>query len=306
MRIILPLTNRAHHARMKLFIKELKKHFTVDIFTPKKECKKLDDYSLYSAKEFKRFINGKIYDLAIIRADRLEMLPIASLCAYKGIKIAHIEGGADSGAGVIDTKVRDAISQLADIHLVTDDKARKKVSQLVGTSDHVYNVGSLDVSFAHKTKKNGKPLSAYILFLHHSIPNEDSQLVYEAVKEMNYPIVGVKANNDYKKSLMHEEFSPEEFVSLMANASCMVGNSSALCKELSILGTPGVLVGSRQDGRIIGKNVMRVRHNKEEIKQAIDWQLRHGKYAPDTVYFQKQTEKKIVTILKQYARVHSL
>jgi UDP-N-acetylglucosamine 2-epimerase len=40
---------------------------------------------------------------------------------------------------------------------------------------------------------------------------------------------------------------PEVFIRLMANAACMVGNSSAALREGAFLGVPAVTVGSRQD-----------------------------------------------------------
>jgi UDP-N-acetylglucosamine 2-epimerase len=299
-RVIFPVTNRVHYARQKLLLDELRKHFAVDVFQPRVATTgDLETYAILAAVEFKNHIANKDYDLALVRADRFELLLLAGICAYRGIPIAHIEGGADSGADVIDTRIRNAISQLADLHFVTDERARRAVSHITG-STNVYDVGSLDVSFAAKNIPTAKSKDDYILFLHHAIPGEDTETVYEAVTSMGYPIRGVKSNGDYKQSLMQEEYSPEEFISLMYHAKCFVGNSSALCKESSILGTPGVLVGSRQDGRVVGRNVLRVPHDQEEIKRAIDWQIKHGRYEPDNVYFKKDTEKTMVKIIKRH------
>ena len=275
----------------------------MDIFEPLIQvANDIETYAIVAAAGFKNFIAGKDYDLALIRADRFELLLLAGICAYRGIPIAHIEGGADSGADVIDTRVRNAITQLADIHLVTDEKARRRV-QMLG-ADNVYNVGSLDVSFAsiiaQEQRKSPVSEQPYILFLHHALPGEDTDLALDAIGGLGYEIVGVKANSDYKASLMSEEWSPEDFIALMQGAVCMVGNSSAMCKELSVLGTPGVLVGTRQDGRVIGRNVMRVPHDKDEIRRAVEWQIAHGRYARDDVYYKKGTEKEIVKILKRH------
>ena len=225
------------------------------------------------------------------------MLPLAALCAYKQIPIVHIEGGSESGQAIIDSKIRHAITQLADIHLVTDEQARRKVIYLGADPDKVHNVGSLDVSFAKSVKP--KPIyEDYILLLHHAIPREDTKIIHEAIKGLGHQIIGIKSNQDYNESLMHEEYSPEDFINLMRYARCMVGNSSASCKESSILGTPVVLTGHRQDGRIIGHNALRVPHNKKEIQQAVKYQIDHGRYEPDNVYYQKNTISKIVKIIK--------
>ena len=297
-KIIFPCTSRVHLARQKLLIEELRKEFEVDIWEPKTKPTNAPVYSIFCAIEFNNYLANKKYDGALIRADRMELLLLAGICAYKGIPVIHLEGGNTSGARVIDSKVRHAISQLADIHFVTDVESERKVITLGADPKSVFNVGSLDVSFAKQVDIEPKE-EDYILFLHHAIPGEDSELVYDAIKELGYEIKGVKSNDDYKKSLMNEEYSPEEFISLLANAKCLVGNSSASCKEASILGTPVVLTGTRQDGRLTGHNVLRTPHKKERIKILTNYQIEHGEYEPDEIYYQPNTEKRIVEILKQ-------
>ena len=298
-KIIFPCTARPHKARQKILLEELSKNFEVSVWEPSfKQGNNLATYSLMCGVEFNNFLAQKNFDFALIRADRLELLPISALCAYRQIPIVHIEGGADSGQRIIDSKVRHAITQLADIHLVTDEQAKRKVISLGANPDDVHNVGSLDVSFAKSIKPKRLMKEDYILFLHHAIPGEDTQLVFDAVKDLGYKIVGVKSNQDYEKSLMHEEYSPEDFISLLYYAKCVVGNSSAACKEASILGTPVVLTGQRQNGRVAGHNVIRVPHDKKEIVQAVKYQTYHNRYKPDNVYYQKDTIDKIVKILK--------
>ena len=51
---------------------------------------------------------------------------------------------------------------------------------------------------------------------------------------------------------------PEIFVRLMAHCACMVGNSSAALREGAFLGTPAVTVGTRQQDREHGRNVVEV------------------------------------------------
>lgn len=299
-RIVFPVTSPIHWARQKKLVMELRKHYTVDIFEPKtRHTADLETYTILCAVEFKNFIAGKHYDAALIRADRLELLPIASLLAYRKIPIVHIEGGAESGIGVIDTRIRNAISQLADIHLVTDLFAKRRVQGL--GMDNVYDVGSLDVSFAVSVLRD-KPArvieSDYILLLHHAIPGEDSETVLKAMPQ-GVRLVGVRSNADYSKPLMTESYSPEDFISLILYAKCFVGNSSALCKESSVLGTPAVLVGNRQDGRLTGHNVLRVGHDEREIRRAVEWQMEHGRYSRDNVYYRPNTERQISKILKK-------
>jgi UDP-N-acetylglucosamine 2-epimerase len=58
----------------------------------------------------------------------------------------------------------------------------------------------------------------------------------------------------------------------------MIGNSSAALREGSFLGTPAVTVGSRQQGREHGPNVVQADHDKAEIADATRDQIAHGPY----------------------------
>jgi len=293
------MTNRVHEARQKLLLEELSKDFEVSVWQPSfSQQGSIADYALLLTVEFNNFLKKKKFDYVLIRADRFELGIIAPFCALKRIPIIHIEGGAESGVGVIDSQTRHAITQYASIHLVTDDAAKKKVISLGADPDNVHNVGSLDVSFAKSIKPKHIIEEPYILFLHHAIPGEDTELVLDALGDLEYRIVGIKSNQDYEKSLMHEEYSPKDFISLLYYAKCIVGNSSAACKEASVLGAPVVLTGRRQDGRVAGHNVIRVPHEKKEITHAVKYQIEHGRYKPDNVYYKKNTVDKIVKILK--------
>ena len=298
-RIIFPCTSRVHEARQKILLEELSEDNEVSVWSPTVSPDVgLAKFTVLCFIEFNNFLSKKEFDIALIRADRLELLPLAALCAYKQIPIVHIEGGSESGQAIIDSKIRHAITQLADIHLVTDEQARRKVIYLGADPDKVHNVGSLDVSFAKSVKP--KPIyEDYILLLHHAIPREDTKIIHEAIKGLGHQIIGIKSNQDYNESLMHEEYSPEDFINLMRYARCFISNSSAACKESSILGVPTILVGHRQDGRVIGHNVIRAPHDKEEIKKVTEYQIKHGQYKPDYIYYQKNTERKICGIIKK-------
>ena len=92
---------------------------------------------------------------------------------------------------------------------------------------------------------------------------------------------------------------PEEFVALLKKAHCLVGNSSAGIKEASYLGVPVVNIGTRQNNRLRGKNVLDVPYDRVKIKKAIQKQLAHGSYKKDMLYCQKGTSRNIVKTLKK-------
>jgi UDP-N-acetylglucosamine 2-epimerase len=88
-----------------------------------------------------------------------------------------------------------------------------------------------------------------------------------------------------------------DFIALLAHASCLIGNSSAGIKECSYLGTPVVNIGARQQGRLSGEHVMHVGYDGTEIGAAIATQLAHGRYEPAHLYFKPQASDTIVDLL---------
>jgi UDP-hydrolysing UDP-N-acetyl-D-glucosamine 2-epimerase len=76
----------------------------------------------------------------------------------------------------------------------------------------------------------------------------------------------------------YRNFSPEEYAKLLANARCIVGNSSSGLREGAFLGTPCVNIGTRQAGRERAANVIDVECNAAKILAALARQLDHGRY----------------------------
>jgi UDP-N-acetylglucosamine 2-epimerase len=77
---------------------------------------------------------------------------------------------------------------------------------------------------------------------------------------------------------------PEDFLRLLCGATAIVGNSSVAIRECSFLGVPAVNIGSRQEGRERGANVIDVEHRREAIAAAIHVHMRRGRPAPDHLY----------------------
>jgi UDP-N-acetylglucosamine 2-epimerase len=77
---------------------------------------------------------------------------------------------------------------------------------------------------------------------------------------------------------------PEDFLRLLVHATAIVGNSSVAIRECSFLGVPAVNVGSRQQGRERGANVIDVGHDRAAIAAAIREHGRRGRAASDHLY----------------------
>ena len=90
---------------------------------------------------------------------------------------------------------------------------------------------------------------------------------------------------------------PEDFLRLLCGAAAIVGNSSVAIRECSYLGVPAVNIGSRQEGRERGRNVIDTGHNRAAIASAIREHLRRGRPAPDHLYGDGQAGQRIADTL---------
>jgi UDP-hydrolysing UDP-N-acetyl-D-glucosamine 2-epimerase len=97
----------------------------------------------------------------------------------------------------------------------------------------------------------------------------------------------------------HKNFPIETYVRLMLLCACAVGNSSAPIREGSFLGVPAVNIGSRQDGRDRGRNVLDVGYDTADIIGGIRQQLAHGRYPADSLYGDGQAGPRIADLLAQ-------
>lgn len=89
----------------------------------------------------------------------------------------------------------------------------------------------------------------------------------------------------------------ETYVRLMRRTACLVGNSSSGIREGAFIGTPVVNIGTRQNSRDRGRNVMDVGYDKDEIKAAIARQIDHGRYAMEPIYGDGRAGERIADVL---------
>ncbi|OGF82211.1 UDP-N-acetyl-D-glucosamine 2-epimerase, UDP-hydrolysing [Candidatus Giovannonibacteria bacterium RIFCSPLOWO2_01_FULL_46_13] len=273
-------------------------------------------------------------DVVLIRGDRYELLPIAMVAAYLNKTIAHIEGG--DVTGTIDESVRHAISKLAHMHFVTNEDSRGRLIRMGENPKFVFNVGSPDVEFASRSNKKidtsflakvgvghdidfSKP---YMMSMLHPVTTEEDnrkhmELALKAVDDINLQTIWFWPNSDAGTSEMAKairvyrelgilknnnikfvtDVLPEDFMALLKKARVMIGNSSTGIKECSYLGVPVVNIGTRQQGRLRGPNVLDVPYSHKAIKLGIEKQLAHGSYKSSNIYFKANTSKKMVEIL---------
>lgn len=274
-------------------------------------------------------------DIVLICGDRFEQLAIAMAAAYLNKTIAHIEGGDVSGS--IDESVRHAITKLSHIHFVTNGDAYRRVVAMGEDPQYVFNFGSLDVERAATAtlRLTTERINEYgvghfvdidrpfLTVIQHPVTTAAEnrahlEATFRAVAALEMPSIWFWPNPDAGTGEMAEmlrhfreahetatdrmrfitNLPQDEFISLLRTTACLVGNSSAGIKECSFLGTPVVNIGPRQQGRLNAENVRHVAAEIDEIRLAIEAQLRHGRYPSSDIYYGVDASSRIAEVLR--------
>jgi len=279
--------------------------------------------------EFSLVFNNIRPDLLLVRGDRFEVLSAAMAASFMNIPIAHIEGGDVSGT--LDESIRHTITKLSHIHFATNEPAKKRILRMGEKKKYVFNFGSPDVEVVRKTtngksninlSKTGSGVDVdikgdFLMVMYHPVTTElkqmskNTKILLESIYELDIPTLWFWPNADngaedisrelrrFKDSTHDHKIRfmrylpPNEFLSLLKDTRCLVGNSSAGIKECSYLGVPVVDIGSRQNNRLRAENVAEVSNDKKKIKDGIKKQLKVGRYPSSHVYKMENTSKKI-------------
>lgn len=93
-----------------------------------------------------------------------------------------------------------------------------------------------------------------------------------------------REKNIGKKMHFFKNLPIDTYVRLMKRTKCLVGNSSSGIREGAFIGTPCVNIGTRQNRRERGMNVIDVENHEAQIEKAISKQIEHGIYPMDPIY----------------------
>lgn len=275
-------------------------------------------------------------DFVLTVGDRFETMATTLAAAYMNIPIAHTMGGEVSGtidesirhavtkfAHVhfpASREARERIIRLGereeDVHMVGCPRIDLVAEILSGPEDgldsHLFDTGvgeRLDVD---------KP---FVLLSQHPVTTEYGEgerqvtATLEAVRDVGLPAVVLWPNADAgsedlargirkwrERKLdagMHffKNLPVATYVHLMRRTACLVGNSSSGIREGAFIGTPTVNIGSRQDMRERGANVVDAPPERAAIAAAMRRQVAHGRYASEPIYGDGHAGKRIAEIL---------
>lgn len=237
-------------------------------------------------------------DWIVLAGDRGEQLMAAIAGGYTYTPVAHIQAGEVSGN--IDNMARHAIGKFVHLHLASNTDAAERLIKLGEEPFRVHNVGApqLDelVSGEYSaTEEVGKRLCldlsrGYILAVMHPVTEESSRardqarIFIQALNHFDYQKLVIMPNNDagsyevkyaidkYKQGEYHiyANLKRQDYLSLLKNCLCIVGNSSSGLLEAPTFYTPAVNIGRRQNLRYRGKNVIDVDFVESAIIKAIE------------------------------------
>lgn len=273
-------------------------------------------------------------DVLLVHADRFEMLPVAMAGSTLNIPTAHTQGGDVSGT--FDETVRHAITKLAHIHFPTTETSKARIVQMGEDPRYIFMTGcptidavrQLDLSTEGIYGRNGKGYGdrvdftkPYLLVLQHPVTSEYAQSkrnmeeTLAAVKEAGMPTLlfwpnldgGTDGASEAVRDFLagpglpvlslYKTFNTDDFYRALNGCAVAVGNSSSFIREASYLGTPVVMVGTRQQRRQRADNVHEVGYDREEIGKAIRLQLAHGRYPASSLYGDGQASVRIAETL---------
>lgn len=241
-------------------------------------------------------------DLLVVLGDRFEVLAAAQTALVLRIPIAHLHGG-EITEGACDDAFRHAITKMSNLHFVATETYRRRVIQMGEDPASVFNVGALGLDHLRRTPRMslaelsdslgfalrtpfliatyhpatqsdedpaatfGAMLAALDRFPQHQLiltyPNADSG------SRALIPVLEDNARCHPARVLAIPSLGFRRYLSLLAHASAVVGNSSSGIIEVPAFGIPTVDIGSRQRGRIAADSVLNCATDEEAITTAL-------------------------------------
>ncbi|NNF70251.1 MAG: UDP-N-acetylglucosamine 2-epimerase (hydrolyzing) [Acidimicrobiia bacterium] len=252
-------------------------------------------------------------DVVMVLGDRGEMMAAALAAVHLNMPVVHLHGGERSGT--VDESVRHAITKLAHFHFTATAGARDRVVAMGEDPSRVFVTGAPGLDGLDKlVVRDRSQLAAdreldedrsIALVLYHPVVQQQldlarqAQAVIEGTLAAGAQVVWFTPNADaghdqiqnvvdrYSsnpdvRSVVH--MARTEFVSWMAAADVMVGNSSSGIIEAAGLGLPVVNVGDRQRLRERSANVTDVPTDQAAVTQAVSDALDAGRGDWENVY----------------------
>lgn len=278
-------------------------------------------------------------DAVLTIADRFETIATSIAASYQNIPLVHIQGGEVTGnidekVRHANTKLADlhlVASEDAKQRVLKMGENPKMVFNTgcpsIDLADEIKNNPTLDFDPIQKYGGVGVEVNwkdeGYLVVMQHPVTTEytsarkDVEETLKAVHELNMPTFwfwpNVDAGSDgtsggirsfreiHKPQNIHffKNMEPNDFLKLLANSKCLIGNSSVGIRECSYLGVPVVNIGTRQNKRERGSNVLDTVYDKNEIIKSIQNRISATDIVSENIYGDGKSGQRIADILAE-------
>lgn len=277
-------------------------------------------------------------DAVLTIADRFETIATSIAAAYQNIPLIHLQGGEVTGnidekVRHANTKLADihfVTSEDAKARVIKmgEDEAYVFNTGCPSIDLAADTLAAPNLNFDPFVKYGGvgAQFSAdgdYVVVMQHPVTTEyheakaDVIKTLEVIDEMQVPafwfwpnvdagadgtsngIRSYREKHNPKNIRFFKNMEPDDFLRLLMNSKCLIGNSSVGIRECSFLGVPVVNIGTRQNKRLRGQNVLDVPYEKEQIKKAVQSQLDDPQNKRSSIYGDGHSGKKIADILAE-------
>jgi UDP-hydrolysing UDP-N-acetyl-D-glucosamine 2-epimerase len=277
-------------------------------------------------------------DIVVTVADRFETMATAISASYMNIPLAHIQGGEVTGNidekvrhaitklsdyhFVSSENAKQRVIQLGENPAMVFNTGCPSID--IAQEVAINNILTFNPYEKYGGVGSQPDLSnGYIVVMQHPVTNEyqDSRKHIEstlrAIQKIDKPTLWFWPNVDagadgtstgirsfrekYTMENVHffKNMEGDDFLNLLNSSLCLIGNSSVGIRECAYLGVPTVNIGSRQNRRDRGTNVVDVDYNEDEIVTAVKSLLIPANRVTSTIYGGGDAGEQIATLLKE-------
>ena len=245
-------------------------------------------------------------DAVVTVADRFETMSTAIAASYMNIPLIHIQGGEVTGNIdekvrhaitklsdlhlVASEKARERVIRMGEDPAMVYNTGCPSID----LAEEVLQNPSFDFDPFEKYGGVGNAIDwkqGYIVVLQHPVTTEYAQSrdhieeTLKAIYDLQIPTFwfwpnvdagsdgtskGIRAfreNHDIDHIHFFKNMEGRDFLRLLYNSNCLIGNSSVGIRECAYMGVPVVNIGTRQNGRDRGRNVIDVLEYKSALIQ---------------------------------------
>lgn len=277
-------------------------------------------------------------DWVLLLGDRFEIFAAAQAAMIANIPIAHIAGG-DTTEGAFDEAIRHSITKMAHLHLVTNELSAQRVRQMGENPASVHLVGSPGIDNIRRLKLLDRaaierelgiqlqPRNLLVTF--HPVTLESGQSAAQLQqlldaldslpRDVGLFFTGPNADTGGRELAerltrwaadrpvhVFVSLGHLRYLSLMAQMSAVVGNSSSGLYEAPALRIPTVDIGDRQRGRLAAASVIRCAPTREAIQTALAAAFTLDCAAVVSPYGDGHSAGRVVDILRNIADPRAL